>query len=170
MAEGQKILTHPFGVFSLAVRHRFFCTQTKEMGSRKIVPQRAKPFGSCDFSHERKGTRPEGETCRSASAEDARSLLPGSRRIRENKVQRTKSFEYVTLRLLATSGFPRRRKLHIARFRLCAKTRSLRCSSSPSEARLHWGPFWLVSGPLARPCARPRCGPSGLLATAQRFE
>ena len=37
MAKIQKVLAHPFGVFSLAVRHRFFCTQTKEMGSRKNI-------------------------------------------------------------------------------------------------------------------------------------
>ena len=38
------------------------------------------------------------------------------------------------------------------------------CSRRPASLRLG-----LVSGPLARPFARPRFGPSGLLATAQRF-
>ena len=63
VAKSQKILTHPFGVFSLAVRHRFFCTQAKEMGSRKVVPQRAQPFGFCLLFVRAKRRLPAGETC-----------------------------------------------------------------------------------------------------------
>ena len=42
---------------------------------------------------------------------------------------------------------PRRRKLHIPRFRLTAKARSFRCSSSPNVTRLSAG---LTLGPLKR--------------------
>ena len=41
-----------------------------------------------------------------------------------------------------------------------------RCACSRPTASRRLG---LVSGPLARPCARPRSGPSALLATAPRF-
>ena len=47
---------------------------------------------------------------------------------------------------------------------LAATLSRFACSRRPASLRLG-----LVSGPLVRPCAHPRCGPSGLLTTAHRF-
>ena len=47
---------------------------------------------------------------------------------------------------------------------LAATLSRFACSLRPAALRLG-----LVSGPLVRPCAPPRCGPSGLLTTAHRF-